>query len=52
MTKESYTKLKTRLMGALHNALIKDPNLKQPELEKVFYESCLILQKKGKLKKS
>ncbi|GMT50192.1 MAG: hypothetical protein IEMM0008_1731 [bacterium] len=50
MTKESYVKLTARLMGALNNALLKDPDVNQDLLEKVFYESCRKLQEDGRLK--
>ena len=49
MEKESYTRLKTRLIGALHNALLKDPDVTKKMLELAFRESCQHLANKGRL---
>ena len=50
MKNENYTKLKTRLIGAINNAITKDPNINKYMLEKAFIESCKKLITKGKLR--
>ncbi|MDH4128982.1 MAG: hypothetical protein OEV44_09530 [Spirochaetota bacterium] len=50
MENKNYAKLKTRLIGAINNAIAKDPNINQYMLEKAFIESCKKLIIKGKLR--
>lgn len=49
MSNANYIKLKTRLIGALYNALAKDPSVSQRMLEKAFRDACKKLIENGKL---
>ncbi len=49
MINTNYIKLKTRLIGALHNAIKKDPDVDKEMLEKAFKEACQKLVRKGVL---
>jgi len=40
MDEENYQKLKTRLSGAIWNAIRKDPDVSYSVLKKAFFEVC------------
>ncbi len=49
MITKNYLKLRSRIAGALSNAIIKDPAVDKGMLDKAFKEACQTLIKKGKL---
>ena len=49
MEKANYEKLKTRLAGAIHNAIRKDPTINYSTLETAFFDVANRFIQKNKL---